>query len=318
MIPIKLINDFYDTTAVEVEFSLFYQCNMRCDFCLQSPFKNNHAIDQLPDNWLQNAIDRFKQSIPTYNCKNLRISLYGGELFQDRFTDDHINKYHQFMDAIIDFCDKGNYKYSFELVTNLVYKKVDRMLDFITKHNCSIASSFDFVGRFHKPSQYQLWRRNIEYVLGKGIHIGIIIIGHKQNLFALQNDKYDIGFFANSPNVNVDVAEYDDVVSNPEFKPTTEQFVQFVKLLKTKYPLINLSYYGDAVRCGLRVLDISSTHTILQRCDEVKLTEQIIRKFNCLSCPYKPECIIVCPRKFLQNNFCPNKQIYDNKQNNKD
>ena len=311
MIPIKLINDFYDTNVVEVEFSLFYHCNMNCDWCLQTPFKNDKTIDQCPDDWLQNAIDRFKQALPHYKSKRLRISLYGGELFQDRFTDDHIAKYDTFITAIDQFAKDNGYECSYELVTNLVYKKVDRMIDFTKRRNCSIATSFDFAGRFHKQSQFNLWKANVQYLIANNVDFGVIIIGHKQNLFALQNDLYDIGFFANNPKINVDIAEYDDVTNNPDYKPTTEQFIQFVKLLRQKYPKINLSIFGNAVRCGLQVLDISSSHTLLQRCDEVKLTEQIIEKFDCLSCPYKPRCVIVCPRKFLQNSFCPNKRLYE-------
>ena len=314
MIPIKLINDFYDTNVVEVEFSLFYHCNMNCDFCLQSNFKNDDTIDNLPDNWLQNAIDRFKDAVPKYNCKNLRISLYGGELFQDRFDDHHIAKYYTFIDEINKFAKQNHYHCSYELVTNLVYKKVDRMINFVTKYGISIATSFDFAGRFHKPKQFELWKANVEYLLSKQIDLGIIIIGYKQNLIGLQNNTYDISFFANSSHVSVDIAEYDDVTNNPDYKPTTKQYVQFIELLNQKYPKINLSINGNGVRCGLRVLDISSNHTLLQRCDEVSLTEQIVRKFDCITCRYKRRCVIVCPRKFLQNSFCPNKQIYDNEQ----
>lgn len=311
MIPIKLINEFYDSDAVEIEMSLFYNCNMNCEWCLQTPFKNDKTIDQLPDNWLENAIDRFKQAIPHYNCKNLRFSLYGGELFQDKFDVEHICKYDQLIDTIDQFAKENHYNCEYELVTNLVYKNVDRMIAFAKRHNCSITTSFDFAGRFKKPCQFKLWKHNVEYLLSNNIGFSVIIIGHKQNLIGLQNNTYDIGFFANDSNINIDIAEYDDVTNNPDYKPTTEQFVEFVRLFKQKYPNASLSIYGDAVRCGLKLLDISSCHTLLQRCDETKLTEQIIRKFGCLTCEYKPNCKIVCPRKFLQNSFCPNKRLYD-------
>lgn len=312
MIPIKLVKQFYEPDVLEVELSLFYHCNMNCDFCLQTNFKNDPNIDNFPDDWLENAITRFKQSVGHYNCKKLRISMYGGELFQDRFSDDHIAKYYQLIDEINQFAKENQYQCSYELVTNLVYKRVDRMIEFVKYCKASIASSFDFVGRFHKPHQFELFKANVEYLLSKNIELGIIIIGHKQNLIGLHNDDYDIGFFANNPAVNVDIAEYDDVTNNPDYKPTTEQYLEFINLLKQKYPNIHLSINHGAARCGLGVLDISSCHTILQRCDEVALTTEIIKKFSCLMCKHKQRCIIVCPRKFLQNSFCPNKQIYDN------
>lgn len=314
MIPIKLIKDFYDTKVVEVEFSLFYHCNLDCDFCLQRPYKRDPQINILPDDWLQIAIDRFKQAVPSYNCKKLRVSLYGGELFQDRFDDEHIGKYHQFMDQILQWLNDNGYQCTFELVTNLVYHNIDRMIDFIIKYNYSVATSFDFVGRFTKPIQFEQWKANVQTLIDRNINFGVVIIGHKQNLIALQNDAYDIGFFANNPNINVDIADYDDTNDQQKYLITTEQYLEFVQLLTKKYPKIKLSLFGGAAKCGLGVLDISSSHTITERCDEVKLTEMIIRKFDCISCQYKPRCIINCPRKFLHNSFCPNKRLYETKQ----
>lgn len=255
-------------------------------------------------------IKRFADSIDSYQCKNVRISLYGGELFQDKFDDQHIQKYYVFMDAIIAILQQRQYKYSFELVTNLVYHNIDRMIAFAQKYNCSIATSFDFVGRFKHQSQLQLWSDNVKQLLSRQIDFGVIIIGHKQNLIALQNNTFDIGFFANT-GINIDIAEYDDVVHNNEFKPSTEDLINFVDTLKAKYSNIHLSMISNNSKCGLRVLDISSDHTILQRCDELALSELIVRKFDCLTCTHKQRCIINCPRKFLQNTLCPNKVLYD-------
>lgn len=310
MVPIKFVNDFYDQSVLEIEISLFYSCNLNCEFCLQAPFKSNLAIDHFPEDWLENIIERFKSAVPLYGCKKLRISFYGGELFQDKFDDIHIQKYYTLIKTLNQYARENGYTIDYELVTNLVYRKIDRMIDFVQKCECSIATSFDFSGRFVKQYQFNLWKRNVQQLLDKNIFLGIIIVGHKQNLIGLHNDVYDISFFANTNNVIVDVAEYDDVSNNLNYKLTTDEFVEFVKLLKNKYPNINLSILGNGARCGSRVLDISSHHTLLRRCDEVALTQLIIQKFNCLACPYKRQCVIVCPRKFLQNCFCPNRELY--------
>ncbi len=178
--------------ANETEFfiNFFEYCNMSCSFCWQDhdDWTGEDSIVQKADD----VIAVLRQSVNSVAT----INLMGGELFADAVSDQSFVHYHMFLLKVKEYCERNGIHARFNFVTNLVFTKTGRVLEFMERmksvhERTSITTSYDEVGRFNQEDLNQ-FSRNIEIFKP---YIGIIsIVLTRQNIEKFLSGRYR-GFF---------------------------------------------------------------------------------------------------------------------------
>ena len=200
---------------------LFEKCNMKCDHCFQIDHSKDwdlQIIDGLPDKIYAN----FQQQ---YQARNnqldlLTISFCGGELFADGIEDQRFKVYKQLKTRLVDNIRKlyaGEIK--FEMISNGVFTKFDRVIDFLQSTNSKISISYDPINRYRSQNQKQIALNNINRLRQLNLLDEISITLTKQSIeYYIKHDDLnqfkdvDIGinyFIASQPN-NADMIASDD------------------------------------------------------------------------------------------------------------
>lgn len=161
----KLFDDFYGKhNTLEVCLILFDKCNLQCKFCFEdhTHIISTEEIVQIGYNVTKQLEDVIVKR-PYLN--NFTFRLWGGELFMDGISDDYFNAYSELLIIIRNWCKVNNYTCNFCFSTNLVFSKIQRVLDFIDKqpnHDTYVATSYDPVARFHTQAVEDIWWKNVK------------------------------------------------------------------------------------------------------------------------------------------------------------
>lgn len=176
------LND--NQNELEVCLILFKRCNLNCQFCFQD--RSSIEIDDISkipeklEKELQNIIKEMSLNKVTYR-------LWGGELFSDDLDDNLFVVYHKLVNDLYDISDRLNLDTEICFTSNLVFSKVDRVLNLLKDTNSYIATSFDLVGRFQNEQQIDQWTKNAELFQPKTVSITLT----KQNINEwLTSDKF--------------------------------------------------------------------------------------------------------------------------------
>lgn len=145
---------------LEVCLILFDKCNLGCSFCFQ-----DHASVKTPQeiktlyNTLLPQLKEVLHKKPW--IKHLIFRIWGGEVFMDSLSDEYLEAYEYLQNKIRNWAKNFSYTVEFGYSSNLVFKKVDRILNFIKNTDSYINTSYDPVERFHIKEQEDIWWNNL-------------------------------------------------------------------------------------------------------------------------------------------------------------
>lgn len=210
-------------------------------------------------------------------------------------------------------------------VSNLVYTKIDRVYKFCCKHNIQLDTSFDFVGRFTKQRQVDLWLSNMHHLYDRyGHKPEVSTVGSLSNieyfkssgsLFSIFKEFYNKGYVWK-------FEPYDDVTGADGMAITPHQWADFVLYLIQYYPKVYpapsfIEKYSTrkldiSDSCDILSLDLLPHETWCGCCDKYPQHLKMIKEKGCFSCAYYPFCALPCPIDNVPNSdFCVNRHIFN-------
>lgn len=332
-----------------IDCVLFDMCNLNCKHCFQqhNVFKfNKDKIDE----FVYHIDKTIGDDIKTKSISTVLLSLRGGELFQDGLGDDVFSLYKQMIENINFLCKTKypllNIKYHF--MTNGIYNKIDRVVDFIQSVNGVMTLSYDPIGRFKTDKQLELFYRNYEILKEKKLIKNIAITLTKDSIIEYIKNKnllkqfyqtdIDINYYIPTMN-GFDLPSDDDIFDFYKFLLDNNIFnVLYVQNILNSYiygtpigPIClcdnttiiynNKSYRSCNVYIPNYKLSDFYDDTNIKDLDAVEsIKKQGLKKRNCIMCEYYKNCsyycwMMLCYRKFKMSE-CPHKRIYKYIENN--
>lgn len=296
---------------------LFEECNLNCSFCWQ-----DHADKTGQDDIASRSTDII-QIIKTQPNEKHLINIMGGELFHDDIPPRLFVDYYNLCMTINNFALVNGIEVSFSFVTNLVYEKVDRVLQLINdlrliNKNISLTTSYDPVGRFNK-SDRELFFKNIRYILISDCSIisNISVVMTRPNIKSLMSvqdddlnwiyDNFDLYFDYYSPNQTA-----------PHHTPKESEMLEFFRWAITYFPKAGpikswstnhnnpmscrrsliVGPNGNQGRCCSLLnnfsLDDKKKIPVFNISDNTDLERFYIEQKGCMSCEFFSKCTIGC------------------------
>jgi len=132
--------------STEIELHLFEFCNLSCSFCGQD-HDSTEGMNTIAQK-AEQVINFMKKSNKTSHT----VNSMGGEIFNDLVPDEVFEQYWEFYTIINDWCTTNGHTVRFNWVTNLIFRKNERVKNLIQKmrsvsNNAYISTSYDFAGR---------------------------------------------------------------------------------------------------------------------------------------------------------------------------
>nr|DAE69974.1 MAG TPA: Fe-S oxidoreductase [Caudoviricetes sp.] len=168
----------------------FLGCNLKCSFCHERHRRNRiHETNKIYElnyinNYFNRALKIIKTILSSHDYDLIKLSLMGGELFQDRISDEYIKHYNSFFERLKKEFGKT---LQITIVSNLVYRNIDRLIQLTLDHDAYIQTSYDFVGRYTKPWQVETFIKNVYTLREKNIKFNVATVLHKQNIDVLMD-----------------------------------------------------------------------------------------------------------------------------------
>lgn len=169
----------------ELVIYLFTKCNLHCSFCFQehSDDLDIDYINSIPDTALEILRKDFTDQP---SIKQVDIRILGGELFSDNIPDSYFDIYSNMVQTIRKRLKEEfpDIQADFIITSNGVYKKVDRLIDFINKNDFKklVSISIDFVGRYPNEITKQEAYNTIKTLAENGITVRAGIVMTKKNI----------------------------------------------------------------------------------------------------------------------------------------
>ena len=293
----------------EILIFLCGDCNLRCEFCCDQA----RYSDKLTVDGIQLRTGLFNKIIDQFQCKEIDVVCFGGEVFQDKHSDrlfDHIDN---FYDNIKNQLIKRNIEYSFYNTTNLIYKNIDRCIDFWKRWDIGVRCSFDLAGRFTKQWQIDLFMTNVKKILDAGIPTLINFVAHKENIKRIQNKGENYPYWKwLYDNCSMCLGEYDDSQTRrPDFAITEQQLGEFFIFLNDNYPKITnirnivdnyIDRHNPTPYCAYNV--VIDRNVSWQCCDRNEAIIDFHNNKRCYQCEFYSTCYGTCPRIYHQNEYC--------------
>lgn len=329
---------------------LFEKCNMKCDHCFQLDHTrdwNIEIINTLPEIIFNNFKQQFQ--LRNNNLNLLTISFCGGELFADGLDDSRFDIYRQLKNNIVNrIRTLYSQQINFEMISNGVFTKTQRVIDFLKDTESKISISYDPVCRYRSKTQKQLALNNISLFNKLGLLDEISITLTKPSInYYIDND--DMKQFAHlNVGINYFIASSDN---NVNLVPTDDDYFRFWKycynhqydnIKAYKQLLDNIKYQEKTkfcicddrliVRNGVITYNCaiySSGFTNVDFYKKATINEQNVRfvkktlgenKRGCDSCEHFSICPGMCWTSILHKSVtpstsCPVKRIIDHIKN---
>jgi organic radical activating enzyme len=307
----------------EIIVTLFELCNLSCLFCPQD-HSSIEGIDTIVS-----KIDQIKSVIDTLlkkGKKDFSIHLMGGELFSDELDDSVFEDYKTLIDSINTYCIEQNIPVNISVVSNLVWKKKNRVKQFLADTNVSIMTSYDPSGRFDKNS-LEIFKENVVEFKDNIVTVNVIITKPTIDKFL----KNQIPFFDYLyENFSVYFDQYGPEKNQKFLMATDIQVRDFMIYLVDHWPrVLPVQDYFSKTKSQMTCMD---THTVMpagkwggcgqfEQIDKVipikLVTEQSwLDGYNCLECEHFNRCSLGC---FMSNHVrdmrtqkeCWLKEVYD-------
>lgn len=243
------------STVPEIEIHLFEDCNLSCGFCSQAHDSGINFDFEKKFHLVKNFINQKKSSYDHF-----RISLMGGELFQDQIKD--YTPYYDFILRVNELL-KG-LSADFYVTSNLVIKDIQLLSEFLASLrsqgiNLQLTSSFDFAGRSWNQEQKDLFKKNVmslkNYIHSisvtlhrPGIHS---MLTKRDQLFEFLYDNFKINFDWYVP----------DLKNAAVFLPSDEDCKKALLYLAQNYPEVHP--VKELIAKGLNQIQCCSENRIL-------------------------------------------------------
>lgn len=298
---------FAGATNREICFTLFGECNLKCAFC----FVEDVRLDLYSRASLDYNLELLDEVMDKIEEKVVKIKIAGGELFMDKFDDQVFADYDDMMVRMLELGKKYDKVVKVGVTTNMIFKKVDRVIDFIKRWDMPIRGSFDLVGRFPNQKVVDLFMENMFKFKEAGIPIGVNFVASKPNMDAIKNrsqyieefetlyENFDMRFEYYSPN-GVD-----------QWEVSEEEVYEWFVYMYEHYP--KCSTISDMIDkrnrnySGWRECpqSIWITRMIVgECCDRETEAKKFVENKGCFTCDYLPFCHGSCYRLFSDNTFC--------------
>lgn len=294
----------------EISISLFGECNMKCDFCITSQRRNKACID---------TIQKIKHDVIRIICTNpkhrFQICVYGGELMHDGITDQIFDQYFDLIHSIKIVADKCHKDVQFNIGTNCVHTKRDRVLKLLNDLNIDqLYTSFDFVGRFKSTKQVDRFVDNVNWYKDHDINVNISFIASSDNINVLMNDTSNklVEIF-NRLYQNFTIM-FDYCYPTETIQKVSEkEMTRFVIWLYDHYP--NIITLQDIINgegtCDCPAIFIAEDNITYQCCDFKTKAVQYSQLKRCDQCDYNLQCGRHCIRLYNDDSSCFVKALRD-------
>ena len=309
------IYDLIDQKVIdyaEIVICLFDHCNLNCIFCPQihddiSGASRKEILEKAPAviEWINN----------NSRSKYFKIHLMGGELFQDRWTDNRfLDYYDEFANSVKSGITDKDKNVVINFVSNLVFDNTSTVIHFLNKNKYSLSVSYDPVGRFN-TNQRKTFIRNVELFKDNISMISMQMT--KQNIHAVLNG--DAYFDYLYDNFLIDWDSFIPAIDDSEkLMPKESELLEFYKLLVTKYPkCLNVDHFVNQKEQNKMTCTRGNNLTILKDgtippgCssslfvdDNASKTEDVVinflDKYNCFECEFYKRCPLTC---FVKANY---------------
>jgi len=309
MIPI--ISD--TTNRLEITIILSSKCNLNCDFCFvvgNRKFNDTPITEQSIDNDFRCAY----QLIQSCHKQYTDVVLMGGEIFLDCYSNSVISRYKYHMDRIKQLCNDIGSTLSVSYMTNLIYKKIDRVINLVSETNGELHCSYDFYGRFKSGAVRNLWLKNIDRVKQSQIPYFVSIVATKRNVVVIQNGSKECDVILDNHPFYIGYYERQDGKSHDNDYLPMSQYSSFLCFINDQYPADKFigdlkQYYNKHRKFCHRSFTIHNGK-YSQCCDHDLCEKQYIANHKCLMCRHFTRCPKPCPRVFA-NQQCPFVELFD-------
>jgi hypothetical protein len=293
-------------------------CNLKCDFCLERFYENFDSDIQtycdgvflkkynyLSDSISVDIVNRTKENTLKViraldGSEYYNMSILGGELFQDKFKSEIYQAYDDLLESCISQIRQQGGKYQWALMTNLITKHPERIIDLAIKHRCTINASFDFEGRFKTAKTLDLWLKNIETVKRSGASYLINTCMSKANIeHIMDHDPLWVDLYNNH---TIHLEQYQDV-GDDKYSVSSKLLTDLYIFLYENYPKITniISEQQFFATC----VSVFPNNISWQCCDHFKMMQQFFEMKQCLTCEYFDQCEIQdCYLVFANDNDC--------------
>ena len=303
------IYDLIETKVVgygEIVVCLFEHCNLKCVFCPQ----DHNDILGASRKEIMAKVDPIVEWINN-NPRNqaYKIHIMGGELFQDQWIDkDFLYIYDDFINTIQKSVDA---EVHINFITNLVFTRSSKVLQFLDKNNLTVSISYDPSGRF-SPNDIEMFERNIVRFQD---HIEMVsLVLTRQNINKIrQGDRL---FELLYKNYTCDFDQFlPSVAPSRVLMPSEREMYEFYKILVKKYPkCLNVDHFVNDKPSNKMTCTRGNSLTIMpdgakpQGCSGAvflkeaqtedlggpAIVENFLDKYNCFECEYFQRCPFSC------------------------
>lgn len=308
----------------EVNFFLFEECNLRCKFCFQKNYVIRHPSMPL----LDKKLTLMKQVILESPKTDFEIQMMGGELFYDELDDKYFDKYFEIILEISNYAKSLNKIANWVITSNLVHKNTKRVINLLRRIEnegirINLCSSYDFLSRFTKDEQLDIYYENCHLYRDLGYLITCSFLISKPNVEVLMRKRKDpvksLEIFDKlySEGFHLSQEFYSPFSKNyKEYNLSEKEFLEFIYFVLDNYPNIHGIHELSKEPCGpfcQKLTFISSEHGIVRgNCiacsnselkyltvvENVKgnedLEEFFMKEKGCLSCKYFDRCKMGC------------------------
>jgi sulfatase maturation enzyme AslB (radical SAM superfamily) len=152
-----IIDNSKENSEGELIIFLFELCNLNCQMCYQD-HDSIIGMDTIVERF--DAVSKAIDGLIAKGKTAISINLMGGELFADNIKDEIFSDYVILIQKIKSYAMEKNIPINFQIVTNLIWEKTERVKTLLDKVELPIATSWDPVGRFN-TSTLKIFKKNI-------------------------------------------------------------------------------------------------------------------------------------------------------------
>lgn len=313
-------------TKYALDIVLFSDCNLNCLHCFQTHIKNDidkQYLNNLPQIIHEHLLEKLKT---TPNINEITLSLRGGEIFQDRFSENQLEQYLNIFKFVIHNIHKyyPHIKFNLHCMSNGIFTKTNRIIDFLKHNNISISLSYDGYGRFNTNTLSKFKENCLELKpFIKDISITLTKPSVEQYLssdellfFTNYNLLLDFNYYIPTKNAN-------DLIISDEILYTFYNYLLEKHIFNCKYLidlfeslLTNKKIYPSCNCQNTEVLVNGKYYTnctLNSSLSNIQIKNKALTKRQCLFCENYNNCYGYCWLSILHDKYiiseCPHKKL---------
>lgn len=310
---------FYNKNSIqEISIALFGDCNLRCSFCIDNQRFQSKPDQHCSEDYFKYTLQLIEKVLLTTEKSKIDFRFYGGELLQDKFSDNIFEAYDWLFSKTIDLCKQYNKDYRLQISSNLIFKNKQRVLALLNKYNIILYASFDLVGRYTKQSQIDLFLDNCQFFNDQLKEFTISFVASYDNIKAIKEKGENFSTF-NFLYQNYRIC-FDYCNDNGRIHEVNESLLSdFCLFLCKAYPsILNIQelkqcylHMEDSLRASCPIAFIIQNKLLFNCCNHDQISQDYANRKHCLSCEYFLNCPHYCQRLLHKYSDCHIKAVYD-------